>query len=62
MAHMLDVGLSSTDHIAAFFGIAPAPAESKVKRPAAEQRPKAAPPSGPQGVIEDALRAAGLMR
>jgi poly(hydroxyalkanoate) depolymerase family esterase len=84
-AHMIDVGLSSTDHIAAFFGILSArpaarvkPAKAVVARPAvkpavrAERRPReapraklapAAPPvSGVQKVIEDALRAAGLMR
>jgi poly(hydroxyalkanoate) depolymerase family esterase len=60
-AHMLDVGLSSTDRIAAFFGIAPDVAE-RVK---AAPRPDAAPPESAQGVqaaIEQALRAAGLMR
>ena len=62
MAHMLDVGLSSTDRIAAFFGIAPAPTEAKPVRQAAPERPKAPIPQGPQKVIEDALRAAGLMR
>jgi poly(hydroxyalkanoate) depolymerase family esterase len=67
-AHMLDAHISSTDRIAAFFGIAPVPAE-QAKRAA----PKAAdaPPSawsahpeagGAQKVIEDALKAAGLMR
>jgi poly(hydroxyalkanoate) depolymerase family esterase len=74
-AHMLDVGLSSTDRIAAFFGIAPeAPA---VRRQAQAGIPSAAPSrptsawvestplpaaSGVQAVIEDALRRAGLMR
>jgi poly(3-hydroxybutyrate) depolymerase len=62
MAHMLDVGLSSTDRIAAFFGIAPAPAETVVRRPTEEKRVKPAIPQGPQKVIEDALKAAGLMR
>ena len=38
-AHMLDVGLSSTDRIAAFFGIAPAAAE----RAAPRARPSATP-------------------
>ncbi|HEY0043361.1 MAG TPA: PHB depolymerase family esterase [Allosphingosinicella sp.] len=78
-AHMLDVGLSSTDRIAAFFGIAPEPqasakpaAKAKAEAPAqaAKQRRRAAPrpraaaaaPTGVQKVIEDALRAAGLMR
>lgn len=70
-AHMLDVGLSSTDRIAAFFGIAPEPAErpETVKRPAAaakrrRTRAKAQPlpTNGVQAVIEKALKAAGLMR
>lgn len=74
-AHMLDVGLSSTHRIAAFFGIAPeaeaeaveAVEEAVMREPAkadaprrAEARPQAA--GGPQAVIEQALRAAGLMR
>jgi poly(hydroxyalkanoate) depolymerase family esterase len=63
-AHMLDVGLSSTARIAAFFEIAP---EEKA-RPRAKTRARAgaAPTqetaSGPQAVIEKALRAAGLLR
>ena len=72
-AHMLDVGLSSTQHIAEFFGIAdgqaaraPAPAPARPRdqakpEPRAEPRP-ARGVSGPQAVIEKALRAAGLMR
>ena len=72
--HMLEVGLSSTQRIAEFFGIAagkrarraaaasseraPKPASS-ASRPAAKARPA---PTGPQAVIEKALRAAGLMR
>ena len=70
-AHMLDVGLSSTDRIAAFFGIAPAPA-AKARSPAASApartRAKAKAPARPesprsvQAIIEKALRAAGLMR
>lgn len=69
-AHMLDVGLSSTDRIAAFFGIAPeaveraekvrAPAASRPRAPRAAQVPEAA--NGVQAVIEKALKAAGLMR
>ncbi len=75
MAHMLDVGLSSTDRIASFFGIAPEPADHG--RPfgredkAAKPRPRARPaiplavaeaaPGSVQKVIEDALRTAGLM-
>ncbi|HEX8238243.1 MAG TPA: PHB depolymerase family esterase [Allosphingosinicella sp.] len=69
-AHMLDVGLSSTARIAEFFGIAPeAEAERRQpgRDPAAPARPRPAPQttplvSGPQQVIEDALRKAGLMR
>jgi poly(hydroxyalkanoate) depolymerase family esterase len=74
-AHMLDVGLSSTERIAAFFGIAPEAAQGqKAARPeaaearprpaAARARPQPAPAQagGPQKVIEDALRKAGLMR
>jgi poly(hydroxyalkanoate) depolymerase family esterase len=64
-AHMLDVGLSSTDRIAAFFGIAPEPAARK-ERPDASLRPAREKHSSPAGevqdVIENALRAAGLMR
>jgi poly(hydroxyalkanoate) depolymerase family esterase len=65
-AHMLDVGLSSTDRIAAFFGIAPA-ATQAAGRPApgrrrAAARPAAQPEQGFHKVITDALRAAGLMR
>jgi poly(hydroxyalkanoate) depolymerase family esterase len=80
-AHMLDVGLSSTDRIAGFFGIAPEREKKRAPRARPEKtagiaaaapaprhrasakrtgsRPEA---SGVQKVIEDALRAAGLMR
>ena len=60
--HMLDAAISSTDRIAAFWGIAPAAQSvgSKPKRATASPANDAA--SGPQKVIEDALRAAGLMR
>jgi poly(hydroxyalkanoate) depolymerase family esterase len=66
-AHMLDVGLSSTDRIAEFFGIAPKVAASARKPRAArpvEGKPSAAPAeaSGVQATIEKALRTAGLMR
>lgn len=66
-AHMLDVGVSSTDRIAEFFGIAPAmPASRPAVRRArpANQEPTAIPPaaSGVQATIEKALRAAGLIR
>jgi poly(hydroxyalkanoate) depolymerase family esterase len=71
--HMLDVGLSSTDRIAAFFGIAP---EVKARRGAARANPApagaaraprpapvaAGPAAGVQKTIEDALRGAGLMK
>ncbi|MEA3030449.1 MAG: hypothetical protein QOG13_1774 [Sphingomonadales bacterium] len=59
-AHMLDVGLSSTDRIAAFFGIAPEVAERAKAKP--RFAPPAAPANGVQATIEQALRAAGLMR
>jgi len=72
-AHMLDVGLSSTARIAAFFGIAPEEgraAAAAAAKPRAESKaparvrakPRPGPASGPQAVIEKALRAAGLMR
>jgi poly(hydroxyalkanoate) depolymerase family esterase len=69
--HMLDVGLSSTDRIAAFLGIAPAVAARSRERAAAPPRPSAgtrpaatasAPAGGIQKTIEDALRSAGLMK
>lgn len=76
-AHMLDVGISSTDRIAAFFGVASSVTDT-VEKPLPKQQPKspiaraptekarpslaAAKAGGPQKVIEDALRAAGLMR
>ncbi|TFI59279.1 PHB depolymerase family esterase [Sphingomonas parva] len=62
-AHMLDVGLSSTDRIAAFFGIAPAvepPARRRARPRVEPTRPR--PAGDVQALIEDALRAAGLMR
>jgi poly(hydroxyalkanoate) depolymerase family esterase len=70
-AHMLDVGLSSTGHSAAFFGIAPEPgleaaqqttAAPPIKRAKRGGRSKPIAASPVQQVIEDALRAAGLMR
>ena len=65
--HMLDVGLSSTAMIAAFFGIAPLAEAKRLRTPApTPARPRARkspePSTGPQAVIEKALRAAGLMR
>jgi poly(hydroxyalkanoate) depolymerase family esterase len=78
---MLDVGISSTQHIAHRWGLAPAPAEVADGRAAAATRaapapaewaaftgpasplPQPAPATSRVGqVIEDALRAAGLMR
>ncbi len=76
-AHMLDVAISSTDRIAAFFGIAPdvVPAAVRGRRKSAapivpalrriarqRQRPTPEPANSVQAVIEQALRAAGLMR
>ncbi len=66
-AHMLDVGLSSTDRISAFFGIAPEPAErlekaSRVAGPARTPVQLPEPANSVQAVIEKALKAAGLMR
>jgi hypothetical protein len=70
-AHMLDVGLSSTGHIAAFFGIAPLP-EARSRRAVAADgsfgeaapvpSPKADPSSFVQDTIENALKKAGLMK
>jgi len=69
-AHMLDVGLSSTERIAAFFGIAPEPAAAATRKPRAARRPRAgasanagrAAATGVQATIEKALKAAGLLR
>jgi poly(hydroxyalkanoate) depolymerase family esterase len=69
MAHMLDVGLSSTDHIAAFFAIAPhRPAEpnrvmTRHERAPGSGRNAPLPKLGPiQNILENAFKAAGLMR
>jgi poly(hydroxyalkanoate) depolymerase family esterase len=65
-AHMLDVGLGSTELIAAFFGIAPQPAERAAQRPERRRRTPAvagtATANGVQELIEKGLKAAGLMR
>ena len=68
-AHMIDAGISSTDHIAAFFGIAgaamvsePVPTETIPRLRPVPSAPAPARSTGVQAVIEDALRAAGLMR
>jgi poly(hydroxyalkanoate) depolymerase family esterase len=65
--HMLRAAISSTDRIAAFWGIAEPVAGVRKparKAEAAERKPepRKTAPSGVQGVIEDALKAAGLMR
>lgn len=70
-AHMLDVGLSSTDRIAAFFDLGPEVA-SRGNRATGTSRSGTTPPrpqpfapaaaGGVQKTIEDALRSAGLMR
>ena len=72
MAHMLDARISSTDRIADFFGLPPASRKkaaaseartaSAPKKAAAPKEPKAQPANQVQKVIEDALKAAGLMR
>jgi len=68
--YMLDVGLSSTQHIAAHWGLMP-PQAVTVHRPSAPTWPPRALPgraamppasSGVGKVIEDALRTAGLLR
>jgi feruloyl esterase len=72
-AHMLDAAISSTDRIAAFWGIAPPVAEkSRRHRPAAAPKPKrprdrrSPAPSfadnSIQKTIEQALKAAGLLK
>jgi hypothetical protein len=70
--YMLEAGISSTEHIARSWGLldgeirrpAPAPtAEAATPAPEARILPLSRPAtSGPAKVIEDALRAAGLMR
>lgn len=69
--HMLDVGLSSTHRIAAFFGIAPEVERAKLMEPdtAGAGRPTGTGAMSPpeqdgsvQATIEKALKAAGLMR
>ena len=75
--HMLAAAISSTDRIAAFWGIAAPIAAEKTERKAKQQErtrvrnlepaerqpaPRPAAATGVQAVIEDALKAAGLMR
>jgi poly(hydroxyalkanoate) depolymerase family esterase len=72
MPYMLDVGISSTDHIAAFWGIAELQASPGIASRAATGQPKIAPrtagtfaasvPVGIAKTIDDALRSAGLVR
>jgi len=63
--YMLEAGISSTRRIADFWGLITAPA-GELPEPAPQSRgapPRSRPaPGGVGGVIEDALRAAGLMR
>jgi poly(hydroxyalkanoate) depolymerase family esterase len=61
-AHMLDVGLSSTARIAAFFGIAPEEPARTVRRRERQRLRERGGASGPQAMIEKALRASGLLR
>ncbi len=72
-AHMLDAAISSTDRIAAFWGISEeavvlepqpaAPARAPVKRVSRQaERKVPAQTGGVQAVIESALKAAGLLR
>ncbi len=68
--HMLDMGISSTTRIAAFWGLTGDPAAHAVPAAPATGAPRPAPqaanlsvvPTGPAQIIEQALRAAGLMR
>jgi poly(hydroxyalkanoate) depolymerase family esterase len=73
--YMLDVGISSTRHIAAFWGVAGAVVAEVTVTPSKTVLPNAgiwdagdarrspsAAPAGVSQIIEDALRAAGLMR
>lgn len=55
MPHMLEAGIASTRHIAAFWGIAPDVAVSKAGKPAT-------PGGGVTDIINSALRQAGLLR
>jgi poly(hydroxyalkanoate) depolymerase family esterase len=59
--YMLDVGISSTRHIAASWGLAPAPAPAQESTQAASRRPaNRAAPANVAEIIGNALRAAGL--
>ena len=58
-AYMLDVGISSTRRITRFWDLESRAVSHAVEPPTTR---KARPSEGPARVIEDALRAAGLMR
>lgn len=70
--YMLDIGVSSTRHIARFWGLdvaaartaaTPQPRAARAEAaPPPRSRARAAPKPGVSGVIEEALRAAGLVR
>jgi poly(hydroxyalkanoate) depolymerase family esterase len=59
--HMLQAGISSTRHIAAFWGIGD-PVSGTATRPGPERSAAGEAAAGPGRIIEQALRAAGLMR
>ncbi len=66
-AFMLDVGIGSSAHIAAFWGIAgprraTAPRQAPPSRPRASERPRTASRLDVGKVIADALRAAGMTK
>ena len=64
-AHMLEAGICSTRRIAAFWGLTKAEMNSEAKQRATVFTAATLPvakPTGVGAVIEDALRAAGLMR
>jgi len=72
-AYMLEARISSTRHIAAFWGLteefegvgaqaALTPAHESADPPDGECKPPTSPAAGVSRLIEDALRAAGLMR
>jgi poly(hydroxyalkanoate) depolymerase family esterase len=67
--HMLDVAISSTDRIAASWGLTEGilaekarPKGARRPKPAPQAKENASPASALQSVIEDALRAGGLIR
>jgi hypothetical protein len=62
MPHMLETGISSTRHIAAFWGIAPAVAPATARAPLLPTAMAQMPAGGVADVINVALRQAGLMR